>query len=173
MRKFVSMAVAMALVAALPAAGAQAKTKTKQISTGIYFDVSALIDRHGGVYYFWGGDLDAKRSACRDGRTVTLFRVEPNGTATPVGSNTSLGDSPDVLNSSFGDLLERPLDAITGYYYAEVAPKRVKTTNQKEPKNGVTVIVPFKRAKKVTLNCLGARTPTIYVQVPAGLLTSP
>ena len=132
MRKLVLMAVAMALVTVLPA-GAQAKTKTKTISTGIYLDVSGYIDRHGGVFYFWGGDLDAKRSACRDGRTVTLFRVEPNGTATPVGSNTSLGDTPDVLNSSFGDLLERPLDAITGYYYAEVAPKRVKTTNQKEP----------------------------------------
>ena len=58
MRKLVLMAVAMALVAALPAAGAQAKTKTKQISTGIYLDVAGLIDRHGGVTYFWfGGDL--------------------------------------------------------------------------------------------------------------------
>jgi hypothetical protein len=172
MRKYVLVAVAMALVAALPAAGAQAKTKTKQISTGIDLDVAGYIDRHGGVFYFWGGDLNAKRSACRDGRNVTLFRVQPNGTATPVGSNTTFSSSGDPY-SSFGDLLEGPPDAITGSYYAEVAPKRVKTTNQKEPKKGVTVVVPFKRAKKVTLNCLGARTPTIYVQVPAGLLTSP
>ena len=171
MRKLVLMAVAMALVTVLPA-GAQAKTKTKQISTGIYVDVAGLIDRHGGVTYYWYGALDAKRSACRDGRTVTFFRVEPNGTATPVGSTTTFSSSGDS-NSSFGDLLEGPPDAITGSYYAEVAPKRVKTTNQKEPKNGITVVVPFKRAKKVTLNCLGARSPTIYVQVPAGLLTSP
>ena len=172
MRKIVWMAVAMALIAALPAAGAQAKTK--QISTGIYLDVAGYIDRHGGVYYFWSGDLDAKRSACRDGRTVTFFRAEPNGTATPVGSTTTFSSSGDS-NSSFGDLLEGPPDAITGSYYAEVAPKRV-TTNQKEQKKGqglVTVIGPGSRARKVTLNCLAARTPTIYVQVPAGLLTSP
>lgn len=172
MRKFVSMAVAMALIAALPAAGAQAKTKT--ISTGINLDVAGYIDRHGGVFYFWGGDLNAKRSACRDGRNVTLFRVEPNGTATPVGSNTTFSSSGDPY-SSFGDLLEGPLGATTGSYYAEVAPKRV-TTTQKEQKNGpgpVTVFGRGNRARKVTLNCLAARTPTIYVQVPAGLLTSP
>ena len=177
MRKFVSMAVAMALVAALPAAGAQAKTKTKtktqQISTDINLDVAGYIDRHGGVFYFWGGDLNAKRSACRDGRNVTLFRVESNGTATPVGSNTTLSSSGDPY-SSFGDLLEGPLGAITGSYYAEVAPKRV-TTNQKEPKpvNQGTLIEIGSRARKVKLNCLAARTPTIYVHVPAGLLTSP
>jgi hypothetical protein len=170
MRKFLWMALTMALIAALPAAGAEAKSK--QISTSIYVDVSGLIDRHGGVLYFWGGDLDAKRSACRDGRNVTLFRVEPNGTATPVGSTTTQSSSGDPI-SDFGDLLEGPPDAITGYYYAEVAPKRV-TTTQKEQKNGlVTVLGPGKRARKVRLNCLAARTPTIYVQVPAGLLTSP
>ena len=172
MRKFVSIAVAMALVAALPAAGAQAKakTKTQKISTDINLDVAGYIDRHGGVLYFWGGDLDAKRSACLDGRNVTLFRVESNGTATPVGSNTAFGSSGDPY-SSFGDLLEGPLGAITGNYYAEVAPKRV-TTNQKEPKpvnQGVRIEI----GRKVKLNCLAARSPTIYVQVPAGLLTSP
>ena len=61
MRKFISMAVAMALVAALPVAGAQAKTK--QISTSIYLDVAGLIDRHGGVTYYWYGDVSAKGSA--------------------------------------------------------------------------------------------------------------
>ena len=138
MRKFVSMAIAMALVAALPAAGAQAKTKTKtqQISTDINLDVAGYIDRHGGVFYFWGGDLNAKRSACRDGRNVTLFRVESNGTATPVGSNTTFSSSGDPY-SSFGDLLEGPLGAITGNYYAEVAPKRV-TTNQEESPSPLT-----------------------------------
>ena len=166
MRKFVWMAVAMALVAALPAAGAQAKTK--QISTGIHLDVGGLLDRHGGVTYLWFGDVSAKRSACVDGRNVTLFRVEPNGTSTPLGSNTT-------LDGSFGGLLEGPLGAITGSYYAEVALKRV-TTTKKEQKQGqglVTVIGPGSRARKVTLNCLAATTPTIHVEVPAGLLTSP
>ena len=169
MRKLVLMAVAMALVTVLPA-GAQAKTKTKQISTSINLDVAGYIDRHGGVFYFWGGDLNAKRSACRDGRNVTLFRVESNGTATPVGSNTTLSSSGDPY-SSFGDLLEGPLGAITGSYYAEVAPRRV-TTQQKEPKHvnqGTVIIV---GGRKVKLNCLAARSSTIYVDVPAGLLTS-
>ena len=173
MRKFVSMAVAMALVAALPVAGAQAKTK--QISTSIYLDVAGLIDRHGGVTYFWYGDVSAKRSACVDGRNVTLFRVEPNGTATPVGSNTTLVGDP---LGSFGELLEGPLDAIRGSYYAEVAPRRV-TTNKKEQKKGQSPVTPVtvrgggSRARKVKLNCLAARSSTIYVEVPAGLLTSP
>jgi hypothetical protein len=87
MRKFVSMAIAMALVAALPAAGAQ--TKTKLISTGISLDVAGLIDRNGGVTYFWFGGVFAKKSTCRDGRNVTLFRVEPNGTASPIASSKS------------------------------------------------------------------------------------
>jgi hypothetical protein len=170
MRKFVSMAVAMALVAALPTTGAQAKTKTKQVSTGIYLDVAGLIDRRGGVTYVWGGDLSAKHSACLDGRNVTLFRVEPNGASTPVGSSTTLG-------REFANLLEGPLDALTGYYYAEVAPRRVTKGTSKpkvvKPVNQGTVIGRSSRARKVKLNCLAARSPTIYVEVPAGLLTSP
>ena len=170
MRKLVLMAVAMALVAALPAAGAQAKTKTKtkQVSTSIYLDVVGLLDRHGGVTYFWTGDLDAKRSACRNGRTVTLFRVEPSGTASPIASSES--DFGQAAN-----FLEGPLDTITGSYYAEVAPMRVTKQN-----TGQIPVTPQpvklkgrSRAKKVKLNCLAARSSTIYVQVPAGLVTSP
>jgi hypothetical protein len=170
MRNFVSMAVAMALVAALPAAGAQAKTKTKQISTGIYLDAAGLIDRHGGVTYLWHGFLNAKKSACQNGRNVTLFRVEPSGAASPIASSRSdFGE--------FGNLLEGPLDALTGYYYAEAAPKRVikETSKPKvvKPANQGTVIGRSSRARKVKLNCLAARSSTIYVEVPAGLLTSP
>jgi hypothetical protein len=162
----------MALVTVLPA-GAQAKTKTKQVSTSIYLDIAGEIDRHGGVTYFWFGDVSAKKSACRGGRNVTLFRVESNGTSTPVGSSTT--DNGPGINS-FANLLEGPLDAITGSYYAEIAAKRVTTKKGQrvmvEP-NGTTVTVGGGRAKKVKLNCLAARSSTIYVQVPAGLLTSP
>ena len=63
--------------------------------------------------YFWYGDVSAKGSACRDGRNVTLFRVEPNGTATPVGSSTTLVGDP---LGSFGELMEGPLGAIRGSY---------------------------------------------------------
>ena len=168
MRKFVLMTVAMALVVALPAAGAQAKTKTKVISTGISLDVTGLIDRNGGVTYFWFGGVFAKKSTCRDGN-VTLFRVEPNGTASPIASSNS--DS-----GEFSDLLG-PLDAITGSYYAEIGPKQVITETSKpkvvKPFNKGTVVGRASRARRVKLNCLAARSSTIYVQVPAGLLTSP
>jgi len=169
MRKFVLMAAAMALVAALPAAGAQAKTKTKQVGTGIYLDAAGLIDRHGGVTYFWDGFLNAKKSACQTGRNVTLFRVEPSGTASPIASSKS-----DFIGE-FGNLLEGPLDAITGNYYAEVAPRRVtKQMTGENPETPVVVKPKGKgRAKKVKLNCLAARSSTIYVEVPAGLLTPP
>ena len=168
MRKFVLMTVAMALVVALPAAGAQAKTKTKQISTGIFLDVAGLIDRNGGVTYFWFGGVSAKKSTCLD-RDVRLFRVEPNGTASPIASSTS--DS-----GEFSDLLG-PLDAITGSYYAEIGPRQVITETSKpkvvKPFNKGTVVGRATRARRVKLNCLAARSSTISVQVPAGLLTSP
>ncbi len=170
MRKFVSIAVATALVAALPAAGAQAKTKTKQISTSIFLDVAGLIDRNGGVTYFWFGGVSAKKSTCRDGRNVTLFRVEPNGTASPIASSES--DSGDVQPMLLG-----PLDAITGSYYAEIAPKQVIKWTSKpkvvKPVSQGTVIGRASRVRKVKLNCLAARSSTIHVEVPAGLLTSP
>jgi hypothetical protein len=169
MRKFLWMALAMVLIAALPAAGAQAKTKTKQISTGIFLDVAGLIDRNGGVSYFWFGGVSAKKSTCLDGRNVTLFRVEPNGTASPIASSES--DS-----GEFTDLLG-PLDAITGSYYAEIAPKQVITETSKpkvvKPFNKGTVVGRATRARRVKLNCLAARSSTIHVEVPAGLLTSP
>ena len=56
MRKFVLMAVAMALVTALPSRGpGQDQDQDQEISTGIYLDVAGLIDRHGGVTYYWYG----------------------------------------------------------------------------------------------------------------------
>jgi hypothetical protein len=82
-------------------------------------------------------------------RQVTLFRVEPNGTARPVASATTEIDG-------FAGTLERPLEEISGSYYAEVAPRTRK----------------FKSGKHRKLRCLGARSPTIFVQVPAALLGS-
>jgi hypothetical protein len=148
MRKLVLMVVAMALVAVLPAA---AEAKTERIGSSIDVDVLGIIDRHGGVSYAFAGVVGAQgfTFACMGDRQVTLFRVEPNGTATPVASATTEFDG-------FAGTIERPLAEISGSYYAEVAPRTRK----------------FKSGKHRKLRCLGARSPTILVQVPAALLTS-
>jgi hypothetical protein len=146
MRKLVLMAVAMALVTVLPGA---AEAKTERVRSSIDVDVLGIIDRHGGVSYAFGGGVGAEgyTFACMGDRRVTLFRVEPNGTATPVSSaTTEIG--------SFTGTLERPLGEISGSYYAEVAPRTRK----------------FKSGKRRKLRCLGARSRTILVQVPAALL---
>lgn len=148
MRKLVPMAVALALVTALVPAGAEAKAK--RVSSSITVDVVGIIDRHGGVTYAFVGEVGAGFTfACMGDRQVTLFRLEPNGTATPVASASTEFDR-------FTGMLERPLGEITGSYYAEVAPRTRK----------------FKRGKYRKLRCLAARSPTIFVEVPAGLLTS-
>ena len=142
-----SCVIALALVAAAMPGGAEAK----RISSSVTVDVFGVIDRHGSVSYAFGGEIGAHFTfACEADRTVTLFRVEPGGSATPVAS----------ANSGFGQFvgtLERPLGEITGSYYAEVAPATRK----------------LKRGRYRKLNCLGARSPTIFVQVPAALLTPP
>jgi hypothetical protein len=147
MRKLVLMA-AMAMVMVLPAA---AEAKTERIRSSIDVDVLGIIDRHGGVTYAFGGGVGAEgyTFACMGDRQVTLFRVEPNGTARPVASATTEIDG-------FAGTLERPLEEISGSYYAEVAPRTRK----------------FKSGKHRKLRCLGARSPTIFVQVPAALLGS-
>jgi hypothetical protein len=147
MRKLVLAGVAVVLVTALPT-GAQAKTH--RISSSIEVDLFGIVDRHGGVTYAFGGQVGAEglTFACMGDRQVTLFRVEPNGPATPVASATS------ELFTGFAGTLERPLNAISGSYYAEVAPRTRR----------------FGKHRKV--KCLAARSSTILVQVPAGLLTS-
>jgi hypothetical protein len=148
MRKLVLIAVATALVAVLPAAAA---AKTERIKSSIDVDVLGIIDRHGGVSYAFGGEVGAEgfTFACMGDRRVRLFRVEPDGRSTPVASaTTELG--------SFTGTLERPLGEISGSYYAEVAPRTRK----------------FKSGRHRKLRCLGARSSTILVQVPAALLSS-
>ena len=148
MRKIVAIATAAALLAALVPAGAEAKAK--RVSSSITLDIFGIIDRHGGVTYAFAGEVGAEgfTFACMGDRRVRLFRVEPNGTATQVASATA-----ESFNG-FAGTLERPLGAITGSYYAEVAPRTRK----------------FKRGQHRKLRCLAARSPTILVEVPAGLL---
>jgi hypothetical protein len=153
MRKLVVAGLAVAVAAALLPSGAEAKTR--RVSSNITVDVFGVIDRHGGVTYAFAGGISAHFTfACELRRTVTLFRVEPNGTATPVGSAQS-ELSLALLGASFTGTLERPLNEIAGSYYAEVAPR---TRN-------------FKRQHR-KVECLGARSPTIAVVVPPALLTS-
>ena len=145
MRKLVPMAVALALVTALVPAGAAAKTR--KVSSSIAVDVNGIIDRHGSVSYVFGGELFAKDFTfkCMERRKVTLFRVDANGTGTPVGS-----DRTDFLGN-FIHPLELPLDQIPGPYYATAPKSTVKS-------------------KQGKLKCLAARSDTILVQLPAALL---
>jgi hypothetical protein len=148
MRKLALTAIAMALVTLLPTA---AEAKTERIRSSIDVDVVGIIDRHGGVTYAFGGEVGAQgfTFACMGDRQVTLFRVEPDGTARPVASATT-----DI--GGFTGTLERPIGDISGSYYAQVAPRTRK----------------FKSGNHRKLRCLGARSPTILVQVPPALLGS-
>ncbi len=105
-------------------------------------------------------------AACSEYRTVTLFRVEPNGTSTRVASvQTGQGTG--------GFALERPLGEITGYYYAEVAPATTRKLGRHELyKVGGDPNQPInpKRSRGAyyrALSCLPARSPTIFAEVPA------
>jgi hypothetical protein len=150
-KRFLVLVCSSALAVSFASLPAGAEAKTKRIASGITVDVLGIIDRHGGVTYAFAGAVGAEgyTFACMGDRQVTLFRVEPNGTARPVASaTTDLG--------GFTGTLERPLGEISGSYYAEVAPRTRK----------------FKSGNHRKLRCLGARSPTILVQVPAALLGS-
>jgi hypothetical protein len=171
-----------------------------EVSSDVSLDVSGAIDRQGAVTYAFGGDIRAQAQirsarfsskgaaggggnvqlpACSEYRTVTLFRVEPNGTSTRVASvRTGQG-----TGEFGGPLLERPLGEITGHYYVEVAPATLKASKDlRLPRPSRRSHPPF-RGRVVdfykvggryyqALSCLPARSPTIFVEVPAGLLNS-
>ena len=100
MRKLVPIAVAVALVTAVPT-GAEAKTQ--RISSSITVDLFGIIDRHGAVTYAFGGEVGAERFTfgCMGDRKVRLFRVEPNGLATLVASTAT-------SFNTFVGVVERP-----------------------------------------------------------------
>ena len=156
-------------------------------SSNVSLDIFGAIDRQGAVTYAFGGDISAQArirrvrfapegpsrngpsgAACREYRTVTLFRVEPNGTSTRVASlQTGQG-----TGEFGGPLLERPLGEITGYYYAEVAPATSRVQRH-DPRGRKAHRHEFYKLGDggyyKALTCLPARSPTIFAQVPAGL----
>jgi hypothetical protein len=155
-----------------------------EVSSNVSLDVFGAIDRQGAVTYAFGGDIRAQAeirrvrfvlkgpsggggggAACSEYRTVTFFRVEPNGTSTRVASvRTGQG-----TGEFGGPLLERPLGEITGYYYAEVAP----ATRKKLHRHGNQAeFYKVRGAYYRALRCLPARSPTIFAEVPAGLVNS-
>jgi RTX calcium-binding nonapeptide repeat (4 copies) len=154
-----------------------------EVSSNVSLDVFAVpFDPQGVVTYAFGGETRAQAeigrvrfvqkgpsggggggAACSEYRTVTLFRVEPNGTSTRVasvqtGQGTTSANGPRLTRGGFA--LERPLGEITGYYYAEVAPA---TTRKLGRQNLYKVRGAYYRA----LTCLPARSPTIFAEVPA------
>jgi hypothetical protein len=147
MRKFVALAIALGLVGGIAPGAAEAKAR--KVGTQLSVDIFGVIDRHGAVTYAFGGEVGAAGLTfkCMEGRQVTLFRLEPTGSAMPVASAKS-----ELLGFFTGNL-ERPLAQVPGYYYAEVQARKRKSPNGK-------------------LKCLAARSPTILVEVPAALLSS-
>jgi len=168
-----------------------------EASSNVSLDIFGAIDRQGAVTYAFGGETrpaekiqgvgfapkgpSVRRpntNACKEYRTVTLFRVEPNGTSTRVASvRTGQG-----TGEFGGPLVERPLGEITGYYYAEVAPatSKLHRHGRFDPDGPGRPAPPFRLAEfyKIgggyyrALRCLPARSPTIFAEVPAGLLNS-
>jgi hypothetical protein len=160
-----------------------------EAGSNVSLDIFGAIDRQGAVTYAFGGDISAQArirrvrfapegpsrngpsgAACREYRTVTLFRVEPNGTSTRVASlQTGQG-----TGEFGGPLLERPLGEITGHYYAEVAPatSRVQRHDPRGRKAHRHQFYKVGGAYYRALSCLPARSPTIFVKVPAGLSNS-
>jgi RTX calcium-binding nonapeptide repeat (4 copies) len=153
-----------------------------EVSSNVSLDVFAVpFDPQGIVTYAFGGETRAQAeiqrvrfvqkgpsgggpsgAACDEYRTVTLFRVEPNGTSTRVasvqtGQGTTSANGPRLTRGAFA--LERPLGEITGYYYAEVAPATRKAHRHEFYKVG--------GAYYQALSCLPARSPTIFAEVPA------
>jgi hypothetical protein len=160
-----------------------------EVSSNVSLDVFGAIDGQGHAYAFSGNiprhpeirgvSFDPEGPSgggggapCSEYRTVTLFRVEPNGTSTRVGSaQTGQG------TGGFAGPLERPLGEITGYYYAEVAPVTLKPHRDELYKVGGDPSQPAKPKRSRgayyrALSCLPARSPTIFVEVPAALLNS-
>jgi len=180
-----------------------------EVGSNVSLDVFAAIDRQGAVTYAFEGTIDrqaeiagvgfppeafksgqvfSKRAfgvgsmgmTCSEYRTVTLFRVEPNGTSTRVASAET-----GQLSRGFGGPLARPLGEITGSYYAEVAPatRHPGKYGGHRPPSGHGRLVykiggnpydpkPSGGAYYRALRCQPARSPTISVKVPAGLLNS-
>lgn len=148
-RTVVWIAVALALVTSLMSAEAQA---AKRVKSRLIVEVFGIIENDASVTYAFAGQVLAGGGLefqCMGGRTVTLFRVESDGTTTPVAS-----DKTDVVGFFVKANLGLPIDEIPGRYYAEVEEKKKKTNHGK-------------------LKCLAARSPTFLVEVPAGLLTPP
>ena len=145
MRKIVSLALVAGVVGILLPAGAQAKTQ--KVRSSIDADIVGLIDRHGAIQYAFGGEIGAKNFTfkCMEGRTVRLFKLDPTGAATQVGSTKS------EFFGAFTGNLELPLNQVVGYYYADAPARNVKWRGGK-------------------LHCLAARTPNFLVEVPASLL---
>ena len=145
MRKLVLFGAVLAVCVGL--APAEAVAKTRRVPTTLEVDIVGVIDRHASVAYAWGGEVGTPGVIlrCTEQRRVTLFRLDESGNPSAVASATS------EFLGSFGAPLERPIAAVPGYYYAEVAESKFKSRYGK-------------------FRCLAMRSPTFLVQVPAGLL---
>jgi hypothetical protein len=138
----VLVALALALIALTPAAA-----DAKRVKARVVFNPFGLVEPSGQFTYFFGGAVVSKTQKfnwswkCDKGRKVRLFRDEPAGDDTLVGSDRSnfLGE---FLAARVTDL-----DAIPGDYYVKVRKKKARTKSRK-------------------LLCEGDRSRTVTVRSP-------
>jgi hypothetical protein len=141
-RKLAVAAIMLALIALTPAAA-----DAKRIKTRVVFNPFGFIEPSGEVTYFFSGSVVSKTRKfnyswkCDKQRKVRVFRDEPAGDDTLIGSGRS-----DFLGSFVAARLT-DLDAVPGDYYAKVANKKAKTNSRK-------------------LLCRGDRSPTVTVHPP-------
>jgi hypothetical protein len=138
-RMLVLAAFALALIALTPPAAADAK----RVKSKVVLNPFGFIEPSGAVTYLFGGAVVAKglEFKCMKHRRVRVFRDEPTGDDTLIGSDRS-----DFLGG-FVAAVVTDLDQVPGDYYATMTQKKVRTPNGK-------------------LRCSGDRTQTVTVHSP-------
>jgi hypothetical protein len=137
--KLALVAIGLTLIALTPPAAADAK----RIKSRIAFAPFGFIEPSGGVKYYFSGQVAAQgfRFKCMEHRRVRVFRDEPSGDDTLIGSDRS------NFLGAFLAAVVTDLDQVPGDYYATMKQKKVRTPSGK-------------------LRCTGDRTQTVTVRAP-------
>ena len=134
-------ALAVMAAALLPSPAA-----ARPVDSTVSATMIGTIDSRGAIRYLFTGEVAAERLTfpCMTRRQVVLFKIGPEGGRRKVASARTnfLGE--------FTALIESPVAAIPGHYFVKAKPR-------------------VRNMRRGRLRCLGARSPTFLVEVPAGL----
>jgi hypothetical protein len=137
-RKLAVVAMVLALVALTPAAA-----DAKRVKSRVFLFPFGIIEPSGTITYLFEGSVgvQGRHFECADHRRVRVFRDEPAGDDTLIGSDRT------TLFGTFLAAQVTDLDEVPGDYYAKLHKKKVKT-------------------KSRTLRCTGDRSRTVTVYPP-------